>query len=195
MSTKSFDIGVQLHREEGELFDCACGTSHDDAQNFRAAQRIDLVVEHMQRNVDKPVRVSTLSAVAGVSASHFFSQFKSVMGQAPIEYFIRLKMKRACELLRQSDLMVKEIAGSLGYSDPFHFSRMFRVVTGCSPSEYRSQGEISSDSTASPDRNDLGNGWRNWATVSSISLPQNHANCAASRATKNASGRTELRAV
>jgi AraC-like DNA-binding protein len=58
-------------------------------------------------------------------------------GFAPIDFFIRLRMEQACELLDVTLSNVKEVAAALGYEDPFYFSRTFKAVTHVAPSEYR----------------------------------------------------------
>jgi AraC-like DNA-binding protein len=93
----------------------------------------------MWRHLNEPLRVSTLSALSGLSVSLFSSLFKCATGYAPIEFFIRLRMQRACELLRETTLSIKEVATLLGYSDQFYFSRIFKSVNGVAPSYYRLQ--------------------------------------------------------
>jgi AraC-like DNA-binding protein len=93
----------------------------------------------MWRHLNEPLRVSTLSALSGLSVSLFSSLFKCATGYAPIQFFIRLRMQRACELLRETTLSIKEVADSLGYDDPFYFSRIFKSVNGVAPSYYRLQ--------------------------------------------------------
>ena len=100
------------------------------------AQRVQMVIDHMQQNIHAPLRIAQLSAIAGVSSSQLHLMFKRVAGSSPIGYFIRLRMQRACELLQERKL-VKETAGALGYKDPFYFSRIFKAVVGASPREYR----------------------------------------------------------
>jgi len=102
-----------------------------------AIQRIEPVIRHMLLHINEPVRISTLSALAGVSESHFFTLFKSATGCAPIVFFIRLRMQRACELLRDQRITVKETAITLGYDDPLYFSRAFKLVVGKAPRDYR----------------------------------------------------------
>src|SRR5262249_10574748 len=58
-------------------------------------------------------------------------------GFAPEDFFIRLKIQRACEILEATDLCVKEVAAKLGYDDAFYFSRLFKSVNGVAPTEYR----------------------------------------------------------
>jgi AraC family transcriptional regulator of arabinose operon len=103
----------------------------------RSARKIKEVIAHMSEHLDKPLRISTLSALAELSSSHFFWLFKSLTGWTPIDFFIHLRMRRACELLQNPTLSVKTVACFLGYSDPYYFSRLFKSVTGVAPQNYR----------------------------------------------------------
>ena len=78
-----------------------------------------------------------LSAMAGLSVSHYSAVFKRQTGYAPMDYFIRLRMHQACQLLDTTELSVKEVADRLGYEDPLYFSRVFKSLHDLSPSEYR----------------------------------------------------------
>jgi AraC-like DNA-binding protein len=91
----------------------------------------------MLRHLDESLQVATLAARANISPSHFFALFKRQIGCAPIDYFIRLRMQHACRLLDETVMSVKEVAATLGYEDPFYFSRIFKSVNRVAPSEYR----------------------------------------------------------
>jgi len=56
-----------------------------------------------------------------------------------IEFFNKLKVDKAKEMLIEGDKKVKEVAHALGYTDEFYFSRLFKRVEGVSPSEYYSK--------------------------------------------------------
>jgi len=117
------------------------------AQNFpgcqagacetEAVRKIEQSIAYMLRHLDESVQVATLAAQANISASHFFALFKRRIGCAPIDYFIRLRMQQACRLLDETVMSVKEVAATLGYDDPFYFSRIFKSVNHVAPSEYR----------------------------------------------------------
>jgi AraC-like DNA-binding protein len=100
-------------------------------------RKIEESVAYMMRHLDESLQVATLAARANVSPSHFFALFKRRVGCAPIDYFIRLRMQHACRLLDGTVMSVKEVAATLGYDDPFYFSRIFKSVNRVAPTEYR----------------------------------------------------------
>lgn len=102
--------------------------------------RIGRSIAYMVEHLNQPLQVSTLAAQASVSPSHYFALFKRHMGTAPIDYFIRLRMNHARELLDSTRSSVKEIAAAMGYDDPFYFSRVFKSVHSIAPAEYRRRG-------------------------------------------------------
>jgi AraC-like DNA-binding protein len=91
----------------------------------------------MKSNIDKVLSVDELACQLNYSGSHYTALFKEKTMQAPIEYFIKLKVQYARQLLNQSNLKINEIADKVGYADPLYFSRLFKKITGKSPKEYR----------------------------------------------------------
>ena len=102
-----------------------------------SVRKIEQSITYMLRHLDEPMQVATLAARASISPSHFFALFRRQVGCAPIDFFIRLRMRHACRLLDETTLNVKEVAAALGYDDPFYFSRVFKAVNNVSPSRYR----------------------------------------------------------
>jgi len=115
----------------------AINRNNEELVRRRAIERIQVVVIFMERNLDRPLRVHALAEMAKMSQGHFYVLFKRAVGLTPIDYFIRLRIKRACELLSETSLLVKEIAGLVGYRDTEFFFRSFRLVNGLTPGEYR----------------------------------------------------------
>jgi AraC-like DNA-binding protein len=99
--------------------------------------RIQQCIAFMCQHLDEPLQVATLAARASTSPSHFFVLFKRVTGSPPMDYFIRMRMQRACQLLEAGTLPVKDVAATVGYEDPFYFSRVFKSLYRVAPSHYR----------------------------------------------------------
>ena len=101
-----------------------------------AAQKIGRSIAYMVENLNRPLLVATLAAQARVSPSHFFTLFKQHTGCPPMDYFTRLRVRRACDIFDSTPARVKEVAAALGYDDPFYFSRVFKSVSAMAPIRY-----------------------------------------------------------
>jgi len=117
------------------------------------ARRIRRSVAYMAEHLDEPLQVSALAAHANVSPSHYFALFKQQIGRPPIDFFIRLRMNHARQLLDSTSCSVKEIAASLGYHDQFYFSRVFKSVHQVAPTEYRRRNSKPKPIDLANDRN------------------------------------------
>jgi AraC family transcriptional regulator of arabinose operon len=102
-----------------------------------ARQKVTQTLSYMKEHLEQPLQLNALASLAGLSRSRFATLFKQQTGFAPLAYFTRLRMHRACQLLDTTDLSVKAIGARVGYEDPLYFSRMFRLITETSPVEYR----------------------------------------------------------
>ncbi len=78
-----------------------------------------------------------VAKVSYVDKAYLCRLFQRFDHQSPYQYMTRLKMNRAAALLEESNLLVKQIAATVGYADAFHFSRCFRSVFGMSPRQFR----------------------------------------------------------
>ena len=94
-------------------------------------------IDYMKNNLDKTIRIEDFADLNKYSVSHFSKLFRLTTGMSPIEYFIHLKMQKACQLLYTEDSRVKQIAALLGYDDPYYFSRLFKKYMNTSPETYR----------------------------------------------------------
>ena len=99
---------------------------------------LDAIQVYMQENIDQQIDLPALAAVANLSKFHFSNRYKALTGYSPIKHFLHMKIEYACQLLDSTEMSVKAIAASLGYSDPLYFSRLFSKTMGMPPRAYRS---------------------------------------------------------
>ena len=100
-------------------------------------QRISQTIAYMKQHLDRSLPLDSLASMASLSRSRYTELFRQQAGYAPIDYFIRLRMHHACQLLDTTRFSVKEVAATLGYTDPLYFSRVFRSVNDLTQTEYR----------------------------------------------------------
>jgi AraC-like DNA-binding protein len=86
--------------------------------------------------------LATLAACAHMSRSAFAPRFKTLVGQAPLDYLTRWRMLLAADRLLLAREPIAVIAPAVGYASESAFSTAFRRVMGCSPREYRQREAI-----------------------------------------------------
>ena len=103
-------------------------------------QKLQILIDYMNLNLHKNLNIDDLCSISSSSASSIYKLFKSNLKASPIDYFIHLKIEKARKYLLNSPLKVKEIAHKLGYTDPYHFSRIFKQCVGVSPRQFKEEG-------------------------------------------------------
>ncbi|MBU8713241.1 helix-turn-helix domain-containing protein [Brevibacillus parabrevis] len=102
------------------------------------AARLSLaeVREYIASRFAEPISIHELAQLTGLSPNYFGDAFKKAYGQSVMDYVTELRIGRAKQLLRDSDLYMHEVARKVGYTDEFYFSRKFKKAVGVSPSAY-----------------------------------------------------------
>lgn len=98
---------------------------------------VDSAILHMQQHINENIALNELSSLYNYSVSRFSNLFKQKTGYAPIDYFVQMKMQKACQELDFTGRSIKDIAMSMGFDDPYYFSKRFRAIIGLSPKKYR----------------------------------------------------------
>lgn len=96
-------------------------------------------IEWLNRHIEQPYSLSTLAVASATSERTLLRHFQQVTGMTPLEYLHDLRVERAKMLLEVTLQTVHTIAQACGYSDVASFRKIFRAVTGTTPSEYRSR--------------------------------------------------------
>jgi AraC-like DNA-binding protein len=91
----------------------------------------------MHEHPARPWTLSELARIATMSRSSFANKFKRVVGEAPLEYLTRRRMRVAAQLLNSTMLNVLEIANEVGYTSESAFSTAFRKYWGEAPRDFR----------------------------------------------------------
>jgi AraC-like DNA-binding protein len=103
----------------------------------RRRDMIHEIILFMKSNISERLTIDDLAAQSNFCVSHFTSLFRKGTGMSPLDYFIHLKLQRACLLLHTTDNKISAIAAELGYDDPYYFSRLFKKYMKASPDHYR----------------------------------------------------------
>lgn len=106
-------------------------------QDRKREHHLENAIRYMEEHIAASIRLPDLASYTGISKQHLIYLFNKETGFSPIDYFLRMKMQHAANMLDLTDLTVKEISASIGMEDPYYFSRMFKKLMGQAPTEYR----------------------------------------------------------
>ncbi|WP_455782197.1 response regulator transcription factor, partial [Phocaeicola coprocola] len=106
-------------------------TSADDTFIFKLNK---VIIENME---NEGLNVDLISQELGISRASLYNRLKALTGMGANEYVNKLRIEKAMELLRQTELNMTEIAEHTGFSTSRYFSTAFKKYTGITPTQYK----------------------------------------------------------
>jgi len=117
-------MSPQSLRKEGEYFDST------------QSQRVRKVLDYIHLNYKQNLSLDDMAKIAGISSHYLCRIFKQFTNYSPINYWIKIRLDIAIDLLKNSDYNISEIAEMVGFEDIYYFSRLFKKWMGQSPSHF-----------------------------------------------------------
>ncbi len=109
-------------------------THNDPHQEY-----VSNALRYIQYNYANNIGVSDIAQYVGISRSQLYRAFLQDFGISPHDYLQKYRIGEACSLLRNASISIAQVAGSVGFNDPLYFSRVFKTIKNCTPSEYQRQ--------------------------------------------------------
>ena len=91
----------------------------------------------IEEHVAEHLSLTKVASAVGINATHLSEKFKHVTGTKFVDYIARIRFEKARELLEDVDLRISEIAFAVGFQSLSQFNRVFKKLSGKSPTEYR----------------------------------------------------------
>lgn len=110
----------------------------DDSDKKDNAKDLVLDVKnYLDRNFTEPITYKAFSEIWGYNEKYITTLFKKAFSISPSKYIVNLRLSKAKELMRKNpNMLLKDMAESVGYTDALYFSRVFKNAEGISPSAY-----------------------------------------------------------
>lgn len=114
-----------------ELLECL--ESSMDNPDMKIQGMLDYIAEHYKEDLD----LTNLAEVFNFNYSYLSSYFNTKMGEGFSEYLNRIRIRHACQYLEKGETSIAAVSSLVGYSDQSYFCRVFKKITGVTPSAYR----------------------------------------------------------
>ena len=102
-------------------------------------QYVKRAIEFIQSNYHIPIKVTDIADYVCINRSYLYSLFQDSTKMSPQQFLSRYRIAKAAELLVTSSLSIESICYSVGYKDPFVFTKAFKQITEMSPTQYRKE--------------------------------------------------------
>lgn len=113
---------------------------HDN--NLDNSKEFYEVIEYINENLYKDITLQELADILCLEKTYFLKKFKKIMGVTPMLYTRNMRVERAKELLKYSDMNITQISEAVGFFSIHHFSKHFSKSTGMSPSKFKKENSI-----------------------------------------------------
>lgn len=100
--------------------------------------RVLKVIRYVEVNINKKLSNTDLSSLVNMAPNSFARLFKEEMNITLHNFIQNRKIAKSCELFEHTNKTIEDVSFNLGFSDRYHFSRVFKSVTGLTPASYKS---------------------------------------------------------
>jgi len=107
------------------------------ATTSRQKNNMQHTLEYIHNNFSTDISLDRVAGTVGISKYHFCRFFKEMTGMTYLSYVNRVRIEQAKKLLDDDALSITDTGYAVGYSDLTHFERIFKKLTGTTPSQYR----------------------------------------------------------
>ena len=101
-------------------------------------ERVLKVIRYIEINIDKKLSNPEMAGITNMASNSFARLFKEEMNITLHHFIQNRKIAKACELFEHTNQTIEDVSFNLGFSDRYHFSRVFKSVTGLTPAVYKS---------------------------------------------------------
>lgn len=102
-----------------------------------ASEDVSGIILYLHANYNKKITIEELTEIFHINRTTLSQKFRRSTGISIIEYLVKLRIRMAAIMLRDTLLPISEILDRVGFNDSVHFSRMFKKHMNCTPSAYR----------------------------------------------------------
>ncbi|MDD3225427.1 MAG: AraC family transcriptional regulator [Clostridium sp.] len=117
------------------LFEIYENTKREN-DNYSTTLKVEAIIKYMHENINHTIKLDDISSLTSLSSTYLAKIFKEVTGYSIIQFFNKMKIDKAKEIIALGDKKINEVSQMLGFKDEFYFSRLFKKIEGISPKDF-----------------------------------------------------------
>jgi YesN/AraC family two-component response regulator len=132
-------VRIVKEREEKQAVQ-ALSEAEDQTEQFGDSEELrrqEWIRSFIESNYMRDLSIQEVSGRMGYSEVYFCKLFKQYFGVSFVSYLTDYRIRKACAFLKETDQSVRRIGCMVGYEDSNYFTKVFRRITGKTPTEYR----------------------------------------------------------
>ncbi len=133
---KAVEEGIRVAQETGRR---TPRENASTAEPKEAPEQEDRILSYVKAHFAEDLSVQDVAGHFGYADAYFCRIFKQHFGKSFVSYLTDYRIERAKEKLGEKETNIREVGQTVGYADPNYFAKVFRRVTGMSPTEYQSR--------------------------------------------------------
>ena len=110
----------------------------DKCHESVSCTRLEVALDFINQNYKRNIRIQELSEICHMSETHFRRIFGDIMNMTPLDYINLVRVQKACDLIRRTDLSMEDIASKVGFTIQSTFNRNFKALVGHTPLQWKS---------------------------------------------------------
>lgn len=126
-----------IQEKHSEEFENSEDADQTDISRTQIISVINCIKADITGDIKSKLALKEFANKYFMSDSYISREFHRYTGQTITQFILQTKLKKACEILENTDLSIYEVATKLGYDDYYHFSKIFKREIGVSPIAYR----------------------------------------------------------
>lgn len=107
----------------------------DNEQN----KPVQTIINYINKNYKRAITIEELAGIVGYAPRYIFKIFRNVTSVTPVKYINMVRIQKAKELILSTPYKMNEIAEKVGFSDVYYFSRVFKMLEGRSPMQFKKE--------------------------------------------------------
>ncbi len=109
----------------------------EQEQKLDSKQAVARITEYIDKHYEKDFQIEQMAQFSGLNSASFYQEFKGYTSLPPLQYITKTRVRQAQQLLSTEKIKIDEVAKTIGYSDVYYFSRVFKKNIGISPLKFQ----------------------------------------------------------